>query len=681
MAKKAASNQRPLEFVGSGTTHGSPHWQPVWCAEHHFETLQRGLIKCPYGCPAGPSVRTLHSRAVETLGGGSRGGMKTETGRGFLIKGNIGDPTDHPIGRDGRPDHVLVGTGSQAYCPICVNISYIAHPRYRALVLRENEKDLADWISRARAMYEPMGAHVTEKPARIVFPAPFDVNSPGAAFILGHMKDADAFTDYMGQEFQRMLFEELTQIAKELLYLQIIGSCRSTFTCRKGCKLFECRCGALRRQVLNTANPGGKGHLWVKKRFISIGAPNVVHSDPLTKETRVYIPSTVTDNPYLMQDEGYLAWLEGLPEPTRSAWRFGDWDALGGQYFRDFRPKGPLPGEPVEARHVIDPGERTLMPFWPRWIGGDWGYNHGFAFYGACKDPNGQTIVYREIVGNETGGEELGAKIARAFFADLIGLEQNKIEPKLTMWLSPDAFGKKDSVFTIAEGIANGIQTVLGDGSAHFPDLWVQEDTGMADWNGERFRRFKIQKNFGIAIRQAQNQRVDGWQHLRGMLRFRQLAQPNQESFNPDYFYQLLHTDPNRAMMYRDGFELRKPEILPKLLITTDCPQLIEAIPGAIHDEDKIEDVLKTEKLDDDCLDGWRYLLHSHNVANNREPEQSFVQRHLDAVRKQQPDIDYNSLVWAARKAEDEYANAGQSSKPFNMPVESSRAFKHRRVQ
>lgn len=595
----------------------------------------------------------------------------TETGRGWLIKGNTDAPVDHAEGR-----HELVSNGSLAYCGICVNNSYIAHPRYRALILRENEKDLADWVSRARSLYEPMGASVTEKPARIVWPS-------GATFVLGHMKDSNAYTDYMGQEFHRMLFEELTQIPEELLYLRITMSCRSTFMCSRGCKPRTCKCGALRPQVLATTNPGNAGHLWVKKRFISIAKPNTIYTDPLTKLTRTYIPSRVTDNPYLMRDRQYVNQLEGLPEPTRSAWLLGDWDALGGQYFRDFRPKGPLGEgdrkEPPEARHVIDPGEHPLAAWWPRWIGGDWGYDHGFAIYGACKDPNGQIIVYKELVGNETGGEELGARIARAFFPDMIAMERERLDPKMTFWLSPDAFGKRDATLTIAEAIAEGIQTVLGPNSAHFPDMWETKQVESSDWDGSRFRRFQIQQKFGIAIRPAQNARIAGWQHIRDLLRFRQLAAPNPENYDHAYYCTLLHDDPRRAESYRKQYEARKPEILPRLLITSDCPGIIDAIPTAVHEEDS-EDVLKTSTPEDDRLDGLRYLLHSQNVSDNREPEKAFVHRHLESVKKMEPNIDFQGLVWAARFAEAEYASAGQNMKAFNFPIESSRAFKRRRV-
>lgn len=669
--------------VGTDTPEGAViGWMPVWCAEHHFENREKGIGICPHGCPPGPSVRTLWSPAFETLAGGARGGMKTETGRGWLLKGNIrsslsdvsswglSEPTEHIPGVTGpKPEgHHWVGHGAERYCALCVNATYVAHPRYRALVLRENEKDLADWIYRAKLLYEPMGAEVTEKPARVKWPSK-------AAFILGHMKDESSYTDYMGQEFQRMLFEELTHVPDELRYLRIIGSCRSTFTCRKKCDRGRCRCGVLRRQVLATSNPGNAGHAWVKKRFISIAPPNTLYKDRLSKQTRIYIPSLVTDNPYLMQDAGYIAWLEGLPEPTRSAWRFGDWDSLGGTFFGLFRPKGPLAGEPPEARHVLNSGEYPLQPWWPRWLGGDWGYKHHFAFYWACQAPNGQIIVYRELTGNEMSSRELGSMVARASFPDLEGLSQNQIDPVMTLWLSPDAFGKRDEELTIAESFVRGVEKILGPNSAHFPEAWYRIQTDQPDWEGNFFTQIKIQRKFGLAIRRAQNARIPGWQYLRELMRFRQVLEVDPAKYDHVYACKLLADDPRRYKLYLDSFEARKPEALPKLLIFGDkCPKIVDALPTFVYKEGT-EDVLKTETDADDQGDGLRYTLHSHNIEKNREPQKSFVERHLDQVREREPNIDFNSLVWAARKAEEDYKEQ-DPPKAFHFPLECSRDFR-----
>jgi hypothetical protein len=174
-----------------------------------------------------------------------------------------------------------------------------------------------DWLHRAYQFYngecEIVGSPVTRLDWK-----------KGGVTIVGHMKDKNAFEAYQGHEYQKGLFEELTQIPDEESYLKVLGSIRSI------------KHPELRPQVFNTANPGGRGHNWVKKRFVDV-AKNKVYIDPKTGRSRLFIPATVEDNPALViNDPDYIKFLEGLPEPLRSAWRFGNWEIFVGQYFMNF---------------------------------------------------------------------------------------------------------------------------------------------------------------------------------------------------------------------------------------------------------------------------------------------------------------------------------------------------------
>lgn len=77
------------------------------------------------------------------------------------------------------------------------------------------------------------------------------------------------------------------------------------------------------------------GNSWVKDYFVNT-CLNKPYKDPATGYTRIFIPSTVDDNPHA--DPAYVKWLEGLPEPLRSAWRYGSWEQYEGQFFTDFGP-------------------------------------------------------------------------------------------------------------------------------------------------------------------------------------------------------------------------------------------------------------------------------------------------------------------------------------------------------
>lgn len=266
----------------------------------------------------GMQTRFLQSTAFETLAGGSRGPGKTAVG-------------------------VVNGLKPQ----------YLTNPRVRGLVIRKNSDDLADWLDRARFFYARYGGVVTGKPGLIKFPSGYIIRT-------GHLKDENAYTKYQGQEYQWMLIEELTQIPREIDYLKLIASCRSTLE-------------GVAPRVYATTNPGGVGHAWVKRRFIDPSPPNTKFLGEDTGRTRIFLPGTVDENTELIKnDPDYIKFLDGLRTTDvelYKAWRLGDWNTFAGQYFREWRTN----------LHVINPfipNPNNVI------VGGlDWGRIDPFAFY------------------------------------------------------------------------------------------------------------------------------------------------------------------------------------------------------------------------------------------------------------------------------------------------------------
>ena len=135
-----------------------------------------------------------------------------------------------------------------------------------------------------------------------------------------------------------------------------------------------------------TCNPGGIGHVWVKKRYIqatSYGKEMTV--DPVTGNRIAFIPAKVYDNPVLMKnDPAYVRRLENLPPAKKKAYLEGDWDAYEGQAFEEWNPE----------IHVCRPFE--IPPWWRRWRGNDPGYADPFAWYWLAVSPDGIVYCYRE---------------------------------------------------------------------------------------------------------------------------------------------------------------------------------------------------------------------------------------------------------------------------------------------
>ncbi|WP_010276447.1 phage terminase large subunit [Paenibacillus senegalensis] len=204
--------------------------------------------------------------------------------------------------------------------------------------------------------------------------------------------DNDAnYMNYQGAEYDVIRWEELTQF-EEKWYKYMLSRLR-------GSKPYP-------RSVKSTTNPGGIGHTWVKKRFVSIGQPEVVHNIPETDDdgnplfwpegtpqagepiirSRIFIPANVHDNQALVQsDPGYLARLLALPDIERKQLLEGDWDVFAGQYFSEF----------TRSIHVVEPFD--IPREWKRYRALDEGYTDPFVCLWIALAPDGTAYLYREL--------------------------------------------------------------------------------------------------------------------------------------------------------------------------------------------------------------------------------------------------------------------------------------------
>ncbi len=651
-------------------------WTYIWCPQHHFDNIKKGDLKA-CGCPPGPQVLALTSEAEDTLAGGQRGGSKSATGMAFFLKGNPAEPI-HPTPQN-RAQLAIANADHDGameklgYCPWCVNASYIHHPGYVGLALRQSEKDMAYWLTDARKLYGKVGAVVTEKPARITFPS-------GAVIYVGHMDGEKDSQKYQGPSYTRVLWEELTQIPNENWYRDIFASTRTKYGCYKNCGRGKCLCGALHPQTFSTCNPGGPGHIWVKKMFVTPSPPNTQFKG-LDGKSRIFIPMRLEDNPYLMRDEGYKRELETLKltNPLKyRQWRLGDWDAAAGAFFSHFRPDGPVPGmlpeEPLEANHVISEKDAVISPWWPRFAGYDWGFRHESAILGFVEDPkSGRIYADRELVMKETGTVESGVQLALMFLDDLRKQEKAGGRPEMNVWLSPDAFGQRDATLTHAELIQKGIEKVLGEGACIL--VWPDGRVG-AHHDSLAGSDFSLQTNIRVTLRHAQNARIAGAQYIRELLRWKRMEALRPEQFDASYYAELVNDDVERARRYKEAFARTEPETLPRLILLKErCPILIKSIPELQYaPEDRVtkaavEDVMKTDETSDHVYDAMRYGLHSENVSGEREPQRAYIARRL--AEQESPAMSFNDRIWLARAAQEKYEQEGNVDTAMFRPPSS----------
>ncbi len=187
-----------------------------------------------------------------------------------------------------------------------------------------------------------------------------------------------------------------------------------------------------------TANPGGPGHLWLKKRYVDPAQPFT----PFTNEVgfrSVYIPATLDDNPDLPAD--YETTIKAATfgnDALWQAWRFGSWDVIAGAAFAEWN----------REVHTMKP--RAVPGHWPRVVGLDWGYRKGAAHLVACG-PEDELEVLAEAVLERMNADDAGAYCASVFAP---------LGPVQMIVASPDMWTETGAGVSLAQNFAQGWQSV-----------------------------------------------------------------------------------------------------------------------------------------------------------------------------------------------------------------------------
>lgn len=272
-------------------------------------------------------------------------------------------------------------------------------PHYKGLILRKTYPQLSELIDKSLLIYPRAipGARYNSTTHTWTFPS-------GAKIIFGSMNHKQDRINYQGKSFDFIGFDELTHFDfDEYTYLYS--------RCRPNGPGTEC-------YIRATTNPGGKGHNWVKDRFITAAPPmtpivdNVEVTDNKGKvitleRDRVFVPATVFDNQKLLDnDPTYIASLGMMPEAEKKALLYGDWDSFSGQVFTEWR-NDPKHYDDRLWTHVVNPF--PIPDTWPIYRAMDWGYAKPFSIGWYAVAPGGCLYRIRELYGC-TGEPNTGVK-------------------------------------------------------------------------------------------------------------------------------------------------------------------------------------------------------------------------------------------------------------------------------
>ena len=186
----------------------------------------------------------------------------------------------------------------------------------------------------------------------------------------GHWVGEQSEDEYNGLEYDWIFMDEATQFSERAF--NFLGGClRGT--------------NDIPKRFYLTCNPGGVGHRWVKRLFID-KAYKTHCANPEENENPddyTFIFATVDDNQVMLKKSpAYLRNLANMPPDLMRAYRYGDWNILGGNYFKEF----------TSGVHTCDPFK--IPEHWTRYRSFDYGLDRLAVGWWAV-DEDGRHWLYR----------------------------------------------------------------------------------------------------------------------------------------------------------------------------------------------------------------------------------------------------------------------------------------------
>lgn len=318
---------------------------------------------------------------------------------------------------------------------------------------------------------------------------------------------------YQGQEYDWIFMEEATQFTEQEF--------RGLGACLRGVNKIP-------KRFYLTCNPGGVGHHWVKRLFVSREFRDGENPDDYR-----FIKATVEDNKDLMESSpDYVQALDLLPEDIRNAHRYGDWDALAGTYFSEFRPE----------LHTCKPFR--IPDEWPRYRAFDYGLDM-FACLWIAVDFSGRCYVYREYCESDLVVSD-AARVMRACTPP---------EERVSFTIAP-------------------------------PDMWNRQKD-----SGKNMAELFMQN--GIGLLKASNSRIQGWLALKELMKLRKDGKPGLIIFSDcksliEFLPALQHDTKNPSDCAKEPHEItHAPDALRYFAVMRTMPAIKNAV---ITPEDDFDD-------------------------------------------------------------------------------------------
>ncbi len=328
------------------------------------------------------------------------------------------------------------------------------NPRLRAILFRRSYPELEkSLIRRSRELYAALGARYNEQKKCWRFPS-------GALVEFGYCESDHDIYRYQGAEYSFIGFDESTHFS-EFPLRYMLSRLRSVEP-------------SLRLRLRLASNPGNVGHNVHKAIFHgpvcthcritpASRLPGEIYSDALwpsdrqpIRKTTSFIPGRIVDHSLLGAD--YRESLASLPGAFRQALLEGCWDVYEGQYFDIWDPR----------RMVLPRFSLPVEPWWPHWIGADYGFNLSqAAAYLLAKSPaddrfpHGRIFVLDEYTARHQKASDFAVSLKTRFDPPPAtpGAPSSSLPRPVCWYLSPDAWSNRGDDHSLAEQMreASGI--------------------------------------------------------------------------------------------------------------------------------------------------------------------------------------------------------------------------------